>query len=41
LCRAWAVASAVVLARLDTIMFLFCKKSYIHIYNLYSILKNT
>jgi hypothetical protein len=39
-CRAWAVASArsAGLARHDYI-FLFYKNMYIHIYNLYSILK--
>jgi hypothetical protein len=39
-CHAWAVAStrSAGLAR-DDYIFLFYKKTYIHIYNLYSILK--
>jgi hypothetical protein len=40
-CRAWAVASARSTgpARHDYLFLYFTKKMYIHIYNLYSILK--
>jgi hypothetical protein len=39
-CRVWAVASALVMIRSDTIIFfIILQNSYIHMYNLYLILK--